>query len=305
VRKESAGRTLSKLGWFAFGLVQFQGLLGGLRVVMFKDELGVFHGTLAQLFFVLTCAIALFTSKWWKEFTARPALSDSQRELQGPSSNNTGGARLRLSFVIATGLILLQLILGAAMRHQHAGLAIPDFPLAYGKLWPATDPESVMRYNQQRLEVTAANPITSFQIQLQMAHRVVAVLILTCVISAAWQAWKFGSCRRKEADASQTMPRPPPYVGGYQRFIVRFSLAWLGLILTQAALGAATVLTDKAADIATAHVIAGALSLATGAVLGIVSFRNPESEYHESILADAASRIETASSLVTRPAAAP
>ena len=39
-------------------------------------------------------------------------------------------------------LIFGQLILGATMRHQHAGLAIPDFPLAYGKLWPAMDAAS-------------------------------------------------------------------------------------------------------------------------------------------------------------------
>ena len=60
------------------------------------------------------------------------------------------------------------------MRHQHAGLAIPDFPLAYGKLWPAMDADSVARYNQQRIEVVAANPITAFQIGLQMIHRLLA-----------------------------------------------------------------------------------------------------------------------------------
>ena len=77
-----------------------------------------------------------------------------------------------------TGLILIQLIIGATMRHEHAGLAIPDFPTAYGKIWPATDPESVALYNQRRIEVTAANPITAGQIILQMAHRLVAVAIL-------------------------------------------------------------------------------------------------------------------------------
>src|ERR1039458_986203 len=49
--------------------VVLQGVLGGLRVVLYKDALGIFHATLAQLFFVLTCAIALFTSRWWQ--TAR------------------------------------------------------------------------------------------------------------------------------------------------------------------------------------------------------------------------------------------
>ncbi len=46
---------------------------------------------------------------------------------------------------------------------------------------------------------------------------------------------------------------------------------WLGLILTQAILGAATILTDKAADVATAHVMLGALSLAAGAMLTVAA----------------------------------
>jgi heme A synthase len=50
----------------------------------------------------------------------------------------------------------------------------------------------------------------------------------------------------------------------------------LGLILCQVALGAATVLSDKAADIATAHVLVGALSLATGAMISIIAFRFPQ-----------------------------
>ena len=64
----------------------------------------------------------------------------------------------RLSSFLTTLLILGQLALGAAMRHQHAGLAIPDFPLAYGKLWPATDAASVAHYNAQRMEITGRQP---------------------------------------------------------------------------------------------------------------------------------------------------
>ncbi|MEY2465883.1 MAG: heme a synthase, partial [Verrucomicrobiota bacterium] len=58
------------LGVIAFFAVALQGVLGGLRVVLFKDQIGIFHATLAQLFFVLTCAIALFTSKWWQTAVA-------------------------------------------------------------------------------------------------------------------------------------------------------------------------------------------------------------------------------------------
>src|SRR5579872_3547204 len=53
------------LGVAAFFAVVLQGVLGGLRVVLYKDEIGIFHAALAQLFFVLVCAIALFTSRWW------------------------------------------------------------------------------------------------------------------------------------------------------------------------------------------------------------------------------------------------
>jgi cytochrome c oxidase assembly protein subunit 15 len=157
---------------------------------------------------------------------------------------------LQRLFLFTAVLILFQLILGATMRHQHAGLAISDFPLAHGKLWPATDAASVARYNEQRIEITAVNPITAFQIELQMVHRIVALLILVAVALCAWRA------RRTR--------------------VAKVSLFWLGLIVTQAALGAATVLSDKAADVATAHVLVGALSLATGSILSIVAVRLPQ-----------------------------
>ena len=55
------------LGIIAFAAVILQAVLGGLRVVLFKDAIGIFHAVLAQVFFVLLCAIALLTSKWWQK----------------------------------------------------------------------------------------------------------------------------------------------------------------------------------------------------------------------------------------------
>jgi len=232
-------RWLRWLGITALVLVVAQGILGGLRVTHMKDVLGVFHGTLAQIFLVLVSSIALFTSRWWRTADLEKLpVYDSRR--------------FRYVFGIVTGLILLQLMLGAAMRHQHAGLAIPDFPLAYGRLWPDMDASAVARYNQARGEVTALNPITSFQVGLQMAHRIGAVLILISVGWVAGVVWR----RSRAAVAAN-----------------RLSLLWLGLILTQASLGAATIWTNKAADIATAHVAVGALSLVTGAMLTLVASR--------------------------------
>lgn len=237
-RCEPSPKWLRRLGLIAFLAVVAQGVLGGLRVVLFKDALGIFHATLAQLFFVLICAIALVTSRWWQTQPTRI-----------PSTLHAPRSTL---YVLTTLLILFQLILGATMRHQHSGLAIPDFPLAYGKLWPAMDADSVLRYNQQRIEIVSANLITAFQIGLQMVHRLFAIAILGAVAYAAWSTVRrFGA-------------RSP---------MSRLALAWLGLILTQAALGAATIWSNKAADIATAHVLVGALALAFGAILCIVSGR--------------------------------
>ncbi len=273
-RCEAAPKWLRRLGVIAFFAVVVQGVLGGLRVVLFKDQIGIFHAALAQLFFVLTCALAWFT---------RPAARSSNAELSPDASDPSAAAspsppleeragerrpllfvagktqetrpapaRLAVFLFLATLLIFIQLILGATMRHQHAGLSIPDFPLAYGKLWPATDAQSVAHYNQARLEVLAANPITAFQIVLQMVHRLMALLILAAVATCAWLA-----NRRL----------------GSKHPLSRFTLVWLGLILVQVLLGAATIWSDKAADIATAHVLVGALSLSLGSLLSIVHFQ--------------------------------
>ena len=261
VRNERSPAPLPQLGWLAFALVQVQGLLGGLRVVLFKDQIGIFHATLAQLFFVLLCAIALLLSKFWVRM-------ENARQETRPAQH--AKSNLQIFFLVTTVLILFQLILGATMRHQHAGLSIRDFPLAYGKIWPATDPASIARYNEHRIEVTDYNPITAFQVQLQMVHRLVAMLILIGVAVCAWRAWRKFSWRNAQT---------------------RVAAFWLFLILCQVALGAATILTGKAADVATAHVLVGALSLATGAMLSIIALRYPEAARQAAVL----SRPETSS----------
>ncbi len=249
VKHAPAAKPLPALGWLAFGLVQLQGLLGGLRVVLdaqivtdvrLGTAFGIVHGCLGQAFLVLLCVIALLTSRGWRE-QYKVRLTDSV-----PA--NVALGRL---FVLVTALIFLQLMIGATMRHQHAGLAIPDFPLAYGKIWPDLSAEAVARYNQQRVEITAANAITPFQVWLQMVHRLMALVVLFGVGFTAWQVRRVGGARPVRLIAS----------------------AWLGLILVQVALGAWTIWSNKAADIATAHVLVGALSLVTGVVGCIISSR--------------------------------
>src|SRR5206468_9079532 len=54
-------RWLRNLGLAALALVILQGVLGGLRVTLLKDEIGVFHACLAQMFFGLLVVISLAT----------------------------------------------------------------------------------------------------------------------------------------------------------------------------------------------------------------------------------------------------
>jgi cytochrome c oxidase assembly protein subunit 15 len=229
-------RWMKWLGIAAFLLVVAQGVLGGLRVVWKMDNLGAVHGVVGQSFFVLICAIALFTSGFWR------AVSEQKLNVPGP---------LRTMVLMTTILIFCQLILGSTMRAQHAGLSINTFPSAYGKIWPDTSPDAIAQYNAQRMEVTNVNEITAFQVILQMVHRIFALGILIFVVACAIQAWR---------------------LLGTADTLAKFALVWLGLIVVQIALGVATILTNKAADVATAHVLVGALSLVTGALWCIIAF---------------------------------
>jgi cytochrome c oxidase assembly protein subunit 15 len=232
--------SLRWIGMVALAAVVLQGVLGGLRVVWMADEVGIFHGTIAQLFLVLLVLIALLTSAWWERARTR---------VDGLHAC----AALRRVLQLTTLMILGQLMLGATMRHQHAGLAIPDFPLAYGAVWPDTSAEAVMRYNQQRIEVMAHNPITAAQIHLQMLHRIVALAIVGMVVSSAVMVW-----RRFES-------------GHVMRV---WAGLWLGLIAVQFGLGAWTVWSNKAADIASLHVVNGSLCLTVGGVLCVLAARH-------------------------------
>jgi cytochrome c oxidase assembly protein subunit 15 len=234
-------RWLRWLGVIAFFGVVLQGVLGGLRVVLKMDNLGIPHAALAQSFLCLLVAISLFLSRWW------------QRNVPTAGLVSDTALRLKPLFIVTTILIFTQLMIGATMRHQHAGLAVPDFPLAYGKFWPDADPASVQRYNQLRVDDGQYNPITAGQIYLHMTHRIMAFAILGFVATCWVKSIRQGN-------------------GSFPGVRI-LTTTWLGLILLQAGLGVVTVLKNKPADIATAHVVVGAASLALGALISIMLAR--------------------------------
>ena len=118
-----------RLGWAALAAVLAQGVLGGLTVIfLLPTAISVAHACLAQTFFCIVVALAVVTSPGWRD---------------GRSPGGVSVSRI-----------------GAVMRHDRAGLAIPDFPLALGRLVP---------------------PISSFAVGIHFAHRVWALVVAGCV----------------------------------------------------------------------------------------------------------------------------
>jgi cytochrome c oxidase assembly protein subunit 15 len=98
-----------RLGWIALAAVIVQGLLGGLTVLFFLPRpVSIAHASLAQLFFCLTVSIALFTSRWWQQ--------------EFPPLEEAGQPGLRKLAVLTAGVVFIQLVLGAAFRHNAAGV---------------------------------------------------------------------------------------------------------------------------------------------------------------------------------------
>jgi heme a synthase len=215
--------------------VIIQGILGGLRVTEHSAVLGLFHGCLAQGFFCLVATIALATSGFWRRIE--------------PAANRREIRVLRFWTVTVAAMLFVQLALGASMRHSHTGLAIPDFPTVYGGFFPPLDAASIARINEARASTLAAPPITSGLILLQYIHRGWAVLIVLGLASVATAILR-----------NRQVPGPVRSGAG----------VWLALVLAQFVLGAWTIWSNKAADIATFHVFVGALTFMVGVLLSVV-----------------------------------
>lgn len=177
-----------RLGWAALGAVVLQGLLGGLTVkMMLPAPVSVAHGTLGQLFFCLVSSIALFTSRGWlRPVTVR--------------DDTPTGPSLRLLAVCTTAAVFVQLVLGATMRHREAGLAIPDFPLAFGKIIPPFATSAVAIHFAHRAWAVVVAAVALVTVARALRHHgavreiarpawLLAVLILAQVALGATTIW--------------------------------------------------------------------------------------------------------------------
>src|SRR5438874_6686054 len=154
-------QSVKTLGLLAVAGVILQGILGGLRVTMLKDQIGIFHACLAQAFLGLIVLIAIMTTNFWRTLP---------QNLNAISIQVSERLRsVKTIAVVTTLVIYLQLALGATMRHQHKDLAILDFPTVNGAWIPNTSAEALAKVNAWR-DSRAFSDVDAFQIWLQISH---------------------------------------------------------------------------------------------------------------------------------------
>jgi cytochrome c oxidase assembly protein subunit 15 len=211
--------------WTAFAAfvgVCAQAVLGGLRVILDPQGIAatttstattfrIIHGCFAQMELCLVVALAVMLSPVWRSL----------------------GSRLQLRSVarlgwVASSFVVLQLIVGATMRHLGAGLAIPTWPQANpdGRWLPA---------------------MHNAYVDLNFTHtRFGAIIVTVMIVALAVRAMR--------------------NAGGDLR-IVRPAILLLGLVSAQFTLGLFVIWHGRPAIITTLHVVNGAALLATTLLL--------------------------------------
>jgi cytochrome c oxidase assembly protein subunit 15 len=228
----------------ALVMVVVQGILGGLTVkFLLPLPISVSHATIAQAFFVITILTAYALSR--------------EREQRTDSAEHPAEARRALWVWVFISVVIVQLMLGAVMRHgmkHKGGVAIPDFPTAASAWLPSFDQSMLDSVIKQRtdliwergLDIEA--DVTMVDITVHYLHRIGAVIIL---VSAALLG------------ALLVRDTPP----GRK---IKSTLCMLAFaLIAQTGLGVATVLTQKGQVFATAHVALGAAVLGIAALLAV------------------------------------
>jgi cytochrome c oxidase assembly protein subunit 15 len=109
------------------------------------------HACTAQAFLCLVLAISTALSPAWDAWKAFPL-----------RATHRGISIIRALAWTLFGAVYCQLILGAIMRHLHAGLSIPTFPLAFGRLIP---------------------PMINERVEIHFAHRAGALVVTLLILA--------------------------------------------------------------------------------------------------------------------------
>lgn len=233
--------------------VLVQGIFGGLTVLLLLPAwTSSTHGTLAQIYLCLLLLVALAESRFWVE-------------TEGPTSSGSDGfsARLRAGGGWLVTVVFVQLILGAVMRHNEAGLVIPDFPTMFGGWSLPLGEQSLVMANRE----LAANGILgklrlerveTHHMLLHLAHRFWAVIVTLLGLFVG-----IGALR-----SLGTGGRGHPLRG--------WSIGFLVLLGLQVTLGILTIYTEKNPTITTLHVVTGAALLGSTVAMAAHLLRRPE-----------------------------
>tara|TARA_B100001123_G_C15334106_1_gene1032197 strand:- start:854 stop:1858 length:1005 start_codon:yes stop_codon:yes gene_type:complete len=156
---------MRKLAILSLMAVIVQGLLGGLRVLFNSLQFAMIHGCMAQVFLCMLVSMAAGQSAWWHNRLI-------------PAGKTDGNAiAIRTFGLILCGLIFVQLVVGAIMRHSGAGLAIPTFPLTpEGGLLPT---------------------VWNFRVSIHFMHRAMALVIFLAYLFWAYRIARAGGVGKR------------------------------------------------------------------------------------------------------------
>ena len=228
---------LKKLGFFALAMVIIQGLFGGITVLFFLPPLvSIIHGILAQTFFIMTIIIAYSMSQ----------------ERENRVDNGMVQA-IRKGALLMGGLVYIQLILGALMRHTGSGLAIPDFPTMGGMWIPTFSSEMMANINYILFDLDL-DSVSKGQVIIHFIHRLGAVIVTGTI---GYFYAKYGEI-----------------IKASQRSKAVF-ISIIVIVIIQFSLGVLTVLSARSPYIASFHVVTGAalLGLCTLLLLKVNSLK--------------------------------
>ena len=238
-------RWLKVLGVALLLFVIAQGALGIIRVSYNQNPwvsgslFAAVHGVTGQLFLCLTVVVAAAVGRFW--MTRKPEPETGRH-----------GRSLRLLPLVLLLALTTQLAMGAAVRHTGSALAIPDWPMHYGRLVPPMTQENLdaavaaypaaalpERYGRATV-VSDGRPYLVGQVHLHFAHRLGAYLITVFGLGyVAFLARRYAG--RPDAGA-----------------VLRPAVLFGGLLIVQVGLGVMTVWSGEHATLATAHQTVGA-----------------------------------------------
>lgn len=268
------------LSWIGTGLllmVIVQGILGGIRVTEIDWRFGIIHGILGQLYFCGVILVAAVTGKKW--LVKPPAGFEASRL-------NKAVKRGWLLLVV----LLIQLSLGAAMRHSGAGLSVPDFPTFYGKWLPPMSQRALdndLASHPQNIQYDKNGNVVHFKlwhVHLHMGHRFWALAVIAHVLLLL--------------ASLKTLFDDLPILAPPMRWM-------LGLLVVQLTLGMLVIWTGKQPEIATAHQICGAVLLGLAALVQIRMMRLRWLAAHHVYALSASQPHDTSSSFESANGAAP